>query len=58
MLEELIKGIGTLSELWMITFQSFKNQKMSDEDALMHTKAMMSIMVESFYGSGGKQGGK
>lgn len=56
MLEELIKGIGTLSELWMITFQSFKNQKMSDEDALMHTKAMMSIMVESFYGSGGKGG--
>lgn len=50
-LTELIRGIGTLSELWVITFQSFKNQNMSNEDALMHTKALMSIMVESFYGT-------
>lgn len=47
---ELIRGIGTMSELWIITYQSFKNQDLNNEDALMHTKALMSIMVESFYG--------
>lgn len=49
---ELIRVIGTMSELWIITYQSFKNQDLNNEDALMHTKALMSIMVESFYGSG------
>lgn len=49
---QLINGIGTMAELWIITYQSFKKQGMNNEDAIMHTKALMSIMVESFYGSG------
>ena len=29
MLNELIKGIGMITELWMITYGSFKKQKLS-----------------------------
>lgn len=49
---QLIQGIGVMTELWLITYQSFAKQGLSNEDAIMHTKALMSIMVESFYGSG------
>lgn len=47
---QLIQGIGMMTELWIITYNGFVNQGMTDEDAIMHTKALMSIMVESFYG--------
>lgn len=49
---QLISGIGLMTELWVITYQSFVKQDMSAEEAIMHTKALMSIMVESFYGAG------
>lgn len=47
---QLIQGIGMMTELWSITYQGFIKQGMSAEEAIMHTKALMSIMVESFYG--------
>ena len=45
MLNELIKAIGVMSELWMITYNSFKNMKLSDEEAMNHTKAYMSVIM-------------
>lgn len=50
---KLIQGIGAMTELWMITYQGFKRQGLNDEDAVMHTKAIMSIMMESFMEAGG-----
>lgn len=47
---QLIQGIGMMGEMWLITFQSFKKQGLSDDEAIMHTKGLMSIMVETFYG--------
>lgn len=52
---QIIAGIGTLSELWIITYQSFKRQGMTDDDAIKHTKALMSIMVESFFDGNAKE---
>lgn len=49
---QLIQGIGLMTELWIITYNGFVKQGMNNEDAIMHTKALMSIMVESFHGSG------
>lgn len=49
LVNQLIQGIGLVSEMWLITYQSFKKKGLSDEAAVMHTKALMSIMVESFY---------
>lgn len=51
---EIIQGIGAMSELWMITFRQFKKYNMSDDEALQHTKAFMSIIVGSIIG--GKSG--
>lgn len=42
----LINGLGMMTELYMIIYQNFKNQKMSDDDAIKHTKAFMAVMVE------------
>lgn len=50
---QLIQGIGAMTELWMITYQGFKRQGLNDEDSVMHTKAIMSIMMESFMEAGG-----
>lgn len=49
-ISNIIQGLGTLAELWVITFKSFKNQGMDDKTATMHTKGLMSVMVEAFYG--------
>lgn len=58
MLNELIKGIGMITELWMITYGSFKKQKLSDKEAMDHTREFMSIMVnEIFNGSKERDGG-
>lgn len=48
---QLIQGIGMMTELYMITYQNFKSQKLSEEEAIKHTKAFMSIMMDSFIGS-------
>lgn len=45
---QIIQGIGTLTELWIITYSGFKRQGLSNDDAVIHTKALMSIMVDSF----------
>ena len=52
MLNELIKTIGMMSELWMITYNSFKNMKLSDEEAMEHTKACMSVIMHEVMSSG------
>ena len=52
MLNELIKGIGMTTELWMITYGSFKKQKLIDEEAIEHTKAYMSVILHEMMASG------
>lgn len=52
MLNELIKTIGMMSELWMITYNSFKNMKLSDEEAMKHTKEYMSVIIHEAMSSG------
>lgn len=46
-INQIIQGIGTLTELWTITYSGFKRQGLNNDDAVMHTKALMSIMVDS-----------
>lgn len=52
MLNELIKTIGMMSELWTITYNSFKNMKLSDEEVMNHTKAYMSVIIHEAMTSG------
>ena len=52
MLNDLIKTIGIMSEPWMIAYNSFKNMKLSDEEAINHTKAYMSVIIHEAMSSG------
>lgn len=53
-LNDLITGIGIITELWSITFKGFKNQGLSDVDAITHTKAFMSVIIEDVMGLNSK----
>lgn len=46
-IDQLIQGIGIMTDLWVITYQNFKNHGMNDTDAVNNTKALMSVMVDS-----------
>lgn len=52
MLNELIKSMGIMSELWMIAYNSFRNMKLSDEEAMKHTKEYMSVIMHEAMSSG------
>ena len=57
---QIIQGIGVMTEMYTITYQSFKKQGLSDKEAIMHTKAFISVMINSVLGSDNKdtqQGG-
>lgn len=54
-LNSLITGIGIVTELWSITFKGFKNQGLNDTDALAHTKAFMSVIIEDIMGLNNKE---
>lgn len=55
---KLIQGIGMMTELWMITYEGFKRQGLTDEESLMHTKLFMSVMLKSFIGTDGLNNGE
>ena len=44
----IIQGISICTELWTITYNGFVSQGLNDQDALIHTRAFMSIMLDSF----------
>lgn len=44
---QLIQGIGVMAELWTITFRSFISQGFTVSDAMLHTKAFMSVIIEN-----------
>ena len=44
---QLIQGIGVMAELWTITFRSFISQGFTVSDAMFHTKAFMSVIIEN-----------
>lgn len=55
-INQLVNGIGALTELWLFTYQQFKSHNLNDEEALQHTEAMMSVLVGSIIGRGSKEG--
>ena len=46
-LNDLISGMGMLTKIWTIIYQSFKEQKMTDEEAIIHTQALMATMMKT-----------
>lgn len=58
-INQLIQGIGTMTELYMITYQNFRKLSSSDDEAMKHTKTFMSAMMDSVMGNvnGGQNNG-
>lgn len=46
-LTELMKGIGILTELWIIAYRGFTAQGLSEAKAMMHTRGFMEAMIDS-----------
>lgn len=49
-LNSLIQGIGVMTELWIITYQNFRNGGMNEADAVTHTKAFIAVLLDSALG--------
>jgi hypothetical protein len=49
-LMQFIKDIGTLCEMWMIIYNSFLKQGLSEGDALKHTQAFLTATMNSNMG--------
>lgn len=57
-INDIIQGLGVMTELWIITYQNFKKQGFNDSDSILHTKAFMSIVLSSVIGSSGMEADK
>lgn len=52
---EFIKTIGVMSETWGLTYKSFLNQGFTPSESLIHTKMLISTMMDSIINGGGKE---
>lgn len=43
--KDFLNGMGAFVEMWIITFNNFKNNGFSDNEAIKHTKAVMSLII-------------
>ena len=48
---EIIQSIGVMTDMWIITYRSFMEHGMPNDEAIMHTKALMGSMLESALGN-------
>ena len=54
-LEDLITGVGAITELWTLVYKNLKNQGMTASEAVINTKAV----IETIFAIGGiNLGGK
>ena len=58
MVNQLILGIGAMAEIWTVTFKSFINQGLTEPEAMEHTKALMSVILENTMSSDSNGGKK
>ena len=45
-INELINGIGALSEMWSIAYTSFLSQGLDPAEAAVHTKMLFKTLLE------------
>ena len=48
---EIIQSLGAMTDMWIIIYRSFIEHDMSNDEAIMHTKALMSSILESALGN-------
>lgn len=52
---EFIQGLGMLTEVWFITYNSFKKQGLKDVEAFAHTREFMKVVMSTITGLGGSK---
>lgn len=50
--QELINGIGLMTELWIIVYNSFTSHGMNDKEAFAHTREFMSVITDFILNTG------
>lgn len=43
--KELLVAVGALTELWVVTYNNFRNQGLKHSDALDHTGAFIKVLI-------------
>ena len=43
--QALINGIGLMTELWIVVYDSFTSHGMNDREAFAHTREFMSVIT-------------
>lgn len=56
--QELINGIGLLTELWIMVYNSFISHGMDSREAFAHTREFMSVITGSLLNTGKKEDNK
>ena len=47
MFDQLVIAIGSIAEMWAITYKSFLNQGFSEKEALVHTQALIKSIIST-----------
>lgn len=56
--QELIKGLGLMTELWIIVYKSFTDHGMNEKEAFTHTREFMSVITGTVLKVNGQEGDK
>lgn len=54
-LQNLIRGVGIMTELWIVTYNGFRKQGITHSEALEHTGAFMKVMIAQYGETGGTE---
>ena len=49
-LKKFLVSLGSLTEIWMFTYQNFMKQGLNKDDALEHTQAFMAVFMSTSLG--------
>lgn len=47
---QIIDGIGLMTEIWVVAYQNFLKQGLSTGEAIASTKELLSLMMDSIIG--------
>lgn len=50
--QELVNGLGALTEIWTLTYKNFCNLGFNQEEALTHTMAFTKVMMNNIPNQG------
>ena len=56
-LNDFIKNLGMITEMWMIFYKGFRSQGLDDSEALKHTGALFGAIIDNMISNTNAEGG-